>query len=112
MSSEETYIQFRQGAWYVGDTGVQLYGVISLWLQGYSPEEIQSSFTPLSLRDVYGAILGYLERREALDAAFREQDALFDQLRAESQAQHPTFYAEMHERAARLREVQRHGQAS
>jgi uncharacterized protein (DUF433 family) len=112
MPAKERYISFHDGAWYVSETGVQLYGVISLWLQGYSPEEIQASFTPLSLQDVYGAILTYLERRDALDESFREEDARFDQLREESQAQRPAFFADMRERVGRHREAHRHGQAS
>ena len=112
MPAKERYISFHDGAWYVAETGVQLYGVIALWLQGYSPEEVQASFTPLSLQDVYGAILAYLERRETLDASFRRQDARFDQLRVESQAQRPAFYADLRERVARLREAQGRGQAS
>lgn len=112
MPTDEHYIHFHDGAWYVGATGVQVYGVISLWLQGYSPEEIQASFSPLTLRDVYGAILAYLERRETLDASFREQDALFQRLRDEAQAQRPAFYADMRERVARFRDTQQRGQAS
>ncbi len=112
MPTDERYISFHDGAWYVGATGVYLYGVISLWLQGYSPEEIQASFTPLSLRDVYGAILAYLEGRETFDASFREQDALFQRLRDESAAQRPAFYADMRERVARFHDAQQRGQAS
>ena len=112
MPAKERYISFHDGAWYVSETGVQLYGVISLWLQGYSPEEVQASFTPLSLQDVYGAILAYLESRETLDESFRGQDAHFAQLRAESQAQRPAFYADLRERVARLREAHGRGQAS
>jgi hypothetical protein len=112
MSASDEYLRFRDGVWYVGATGVQLYGVIALWLQGFSAEEIQASFTPLTLRDAYGAILAYLERRETLNVAFREQDARFDQLRAESEARDPTLYAEMRERVAQMRADSHRGRAS
>ena len=112
MSARDEYLQFHDEAWYIGATGVQLRGVIALWLQGYSTEEIQASFSPLTLRDAYGALLAYLERREELNAAFREQDALFERLRAESEARNPAVYEEMRERVAQLRAGQRRGQAS
>ncbi|HEU0028897.1 MAG TPA: DUF433 domain-containing protein [Ktedonobacterales bacterium] len=102
MPAKERYISFHDGAWYVSETGVQLYGVISLWLQGYSPEEVQASFPQLSLQDVYGAILAYLESREALDESFLEEDALLYQLHTGSQTQRPAFFFDMRERTAHL----------
>lgn len=99
------YVRRRDGGWYVGDSGVSVYSVISLWQQGFSPEEIQASFSPLSLRDVYGTILFYMENRDQLDAYFREQDELFRRKKAESEERKPAFYAEMRERVARFRET-------
>jgi uncharacterized protein (DUF433 family) len=61
MQVADQYVEYRDGARYVGQSGVQVYSVIALWLQGFSPEEIQSSFPSVSLRDVYGTILHYLE---------------------------------------------------
>jgi uncharacterized protein (DUF433 family) len=54
------YVRQRDGGWYVSNSGVSVYSVITLWGQGYSPEEIQASFSPLSLQDVYGTILYYI----------------------------------------------------
>ena len=99
------YVHRRDGGWYVGDSGVSVYNVISLRQQGFSPEEIQASFSPLSLRDVYGTILYYMENSDQLDAYFREQDQLFRRKKAESEAKKPEFYAEMRERVARFREA-------
>lgn len=103
MLATDEYVRLRDGVWYVGDSGVTVYAVIAMWQQGFAPEEIQTSFPHLSLREVYGTIVRYLEHREELDAFFREQDALYRQLKAESEAQHPAFYAEIRERVARLR---------
>ena len=100
------YVRQRDGGWYVGDTGVSIYSVIALWQQGFSPEEIQASFSPLSLRDVYGAIIFYMEHREELDTFFQEQDTLFQRKKAESEAEKPALYAKMRERVARFRESQ------
>lgn len=103
MLATDEYVRSHDGVWYVGETGVTVYAVIAMWQQGFAPEEIQGSFPHLSLREVYGTILRYFEHQEELDAFFREQDALYHRLKAESEAQHPAFYAEMRERVARLR---------
>jgi len=49
-----------------------------------------------------------MERREEMDTFFRQQDALFCQQKAESEARKPEFYAEMRQRIARFREAERH----
>ncbi len=100
------YAQFRDNNWYVGDGRVEVYSVVAAWLQGYSPEEVQSGFPHLSLVEIYGTILFYLEHRDEMDAFFREQDALFRTRKAEAEAKNPAFYAEMRERIARLRASQ------
>jgi uncharacterized protein (DUF433 family) len=99
------YVRRRDGGWYVGESGVSVYSVISLWQQGFSPEEIQESFSQLSLRDVYGTILYYMENRDQLDAFFHDQNALFRRKKAESEARKLEFYVEMRERVARFRET-------
>ena len=106
MQQAEQYVEYRDGAWYVGRSGVQVYGVIAMWQQGFAPEEILRSFPLLSLPAVYGTILYYLEQRAAMDAFFREQDALFAQRQAEAEAKDPAFYAEIRERVTKLRAAQ------
>lgn len=64
----------------------------------------------LALRDVCGAILAYLEQREArdaLDAAFREDDTRFEALKRQAEAQRPAFYSEVRERISRARPAQK-----
>jgi hypothetical protein len=83
-------------------------GAIAMWQQGFSPEEIQRSFPAVSLMEVYGAILYYLEHRDEMDAFFRDQDVLFRRQKAEAEAKNPAFYAEMRERVAKYRTAQEH----
>lgn len=106
MQVAEGYAQKREGVWYVGDSGVQVLGVIAQWQQGFSPEEIQASFPALSLKDVYGTVLFYLEHQEEMDTFFREQRALFERRKAEVEGRKPEFYAEMRERIAAFRAAQ------
>ncbi len=106
MQQVEQYVQYRDGAWYVGQSGVQVYSIIAMWQQGFEPEEILRSFPVLSLQAVYGTILYYLEQREAMHTFFREQDALFAQRQAEAEAKDQAFYTEIRERVAKLRRAQ------
>lgn len=106
MQQAEKYVQYHDGAWYVSQTAVQVYSVIALWQQGFSPEDIVRSFPALSLRAAYGTILYYLEQREAMDTYFREQDTLFAREKAAAQTKDPAFYADIRERVARLRTAQ------
>lgn len=112
MSAVEHYIQMRTNTWYVANSGVQALGVISMWHQGYAPEEIQFSYPSLSLMEVYGAILYYLEHREQMDASFREQEANFQQIKATAEARDPGFAAELRARVANFRDVHQHSSAS
>jgi len=105
-------VRRRDGDWYIGDSGVQVYGAVSMWQQGYSPEEIQTSFPAISLAEVCGAILFYLEHREEMEAHFREADERYRRVKAEAEAQHPAFYTEMRERVARFRAGQQRPAAS
>ena len=62
MQVAKGYVQKRDDVWYVVGSGVQVLGVIAMGKQGFSPEEIQAGFPALSLKEVYGTILFYLER--------------------------------------------------
>ena len=107
MQVAKGYVQKRDDVWYVVGSGVQVLGVIAMWQQGFSPEEIQAGFPALSLKEVYGTILFYLEHQEEMDASFREQSALFARQKAEAEARKPAFYAEIRERIAAFRAAQR-----
>lgn len=100
MSQAESYVQYRDGNWYVGDGRVELYSVVAAWQQGYSPEEVRAGFPHLSLTQVYGAILFYLERKDELDRFFREVDANAAQIRSRLESENAAFYAKMRERVS------------
>jgi uncharacterized protein (DUF433 family) len=106
MELGHTYVQQRDGNWYVGDSRVEVYSVIAAWLQGFSPEEVQTSFPVLSPTEVYGTILYYLEHRDELDAFFRQMDALYQTRKAEAEARDPRFHEMMRQRFAAFRAAQ------
>lgn len=103
MPATDTYTQLRDGVWYVGATGVSLYSVISMWRQGYAPEEIPTSFPALSLQQVYGAIVFYLERSAEMDAYFERQDALFATQKQASEAANAQFFGQIRARISQAR---------
>lgn len=100
MTHAESYVQYRDDNWYVGDGRVELYSVVAAWQQGYSPEEVRSGFPHLSLTQVYGSILFYLERKGELDRFFREVDAEAAGVRSRLEMENAAFYAKMRERVA------------
>jgi hypothetical protein len=71
-----------------------------MWRQGYAPEEIPTSFPALTLRQVYGAIVFYLERSAEMDAHFQRQDALFAGQKRATEAANAQFFAEIRARIA------------
>lgn len=112
IQGSDKYVQQRDGNWYVGDSRVEVYSVIAAWQQGFSPEEVQSSFPVLSRLEVYGTILYFLEHQVEMESFFREVDALGEQLRAEAEAARPEFYADMRERITRYRESEQRNPAA
>jgi uncharacterized protein (DUF433 family) len=74
----------------VARTRVTLYTVVRAFWAGESAEQIQESFSTLSLADVYGAIAFYLQNRAELDAYFSEQEKAADEFREEWEKDHPS----------------------
>lgn len=97
---EQTYIQARDGNFYVADTRVTVRSVIAEWLQGLSAEEIARDFPGLSLAQVYGTVAQYLDHQAEFDAFFRDAAQRVAQDRAEAEAADPAFYAMLRQRFA------------
>lgn len=86
------------GDLFVGPSRVLLRNVVTARARGESPEQIRDNFPSLSLAQVYGALVYYLEHQDALDAAFAEEARTLDALRAANAAAHASFYDPMHTR--------------
>ncbi len=71
----------------VGETRIMLDSLIADFEQGHSPETIQQQFPALSLEEVYGAITFYLSHRDEVQAYLKQQDVLWEALRAEAEKQ-------------------------
>lgn len=100
MSAVASYVEQREGEYFVGDSRVTLHSVVAQWKQGAEPARIQRSFPSLPLVAIYGAITYYLERQSELDAHFRETDTILTEQQHVVETQHSDFFDEMHARLA------------
>ncbi|ETX08486.1 DUF433 domain-containing protein [Candidatus Entotheonella palauensis] len=102
----ETYVENRDGDYWIADTRVSLDSVVYAYWEGHSPETIAQSFSALSLEQVYGAIAYYLRHRKAVDTSIKKAEDTGEALRQDLRRQDPVFYdrlaqAKMQEQAAK-----------
>lgn len=101
MSMSQPYIEYHHGGYWIAGTRVSLDSIVYRWREGLSAETIQKECFPvLSLKQVYGAILFYLENQGEVDAyleqAAKEEEEMGERIRA--------TYPELHERLEQLRQ--------
>ncbi len=90
---------------YVGDSRVLLRTIVAARARGQTPDDLQGNFPSLSLAQIHGAIVYYLEHQAELDARFAEDQRHLDAMDAANRAAHADFFDTMHARieAARAR---------
>jgi uncharacterized protein (DUF433 family) len=72
--ADNTYIDARDGGFYLRGTRVPLDGIVHEFRNGASPETIRQTFPTLDLEQVYGAITFYLAHQEHVDASIRKAE--------------------------------------
>ncbi len=95
--ASKSYIEKRDGGYFIAGSRVSLDSVVYAFLRGASPESISRSFPLISLEEVYGAIAFYLSRQTEIDDYLREGDAQFDALRAAAQESNALLYKKLEE---------------
>lgn len=86
----ETYIEQRDGGYWIRGKRVSLDSVVYRFIEGLSPESIASEcFPTLSLEDVYGAITYYLAHRAEIDSYLQKADRDYDAFRERVRAEYP-----------------------
>jgi uncharacterized protein (DUF433 family) len=98
----ESYVEERDGGYYIADTRVSLDSIVHAFQAGESPEGILRSF-PLAgpLVKIYAAITFYLENKEKVEAYLRDQDRRWEEIsQIQSKSTAPL--------AKRLREAKEH----
>ena len=94
----ETLLRDEKGTLFVGSTRVLLQNIITARGRGETPEQIREEFPSLSLAQVYGAILYYLEHQETLDTRFAENQRQFDDADTANRAARADFFDAMRNR--------------
>jgi uncharacterized protein (DUF433 family) len=79
--SEPYVITDTHGVLRVASTRVMLDSVVAAYLEGHSPETIQSQYPALTLEQVHGAIAYYLGHRAEVEEYLRRQDAMWEEHR-------------------------------
>jgi uncharacterized protein (DUF433 family) len=88
--NQPNYIEQREKGYWIRETRVSLESVVYRFLEGLSPETIQSDcFPTLSLDQVYGAISYYLGNRTEIDRYLKETDSEYESFRERIRDQYP-----------------------
>jgi len=74
------YVILHDGVYQITGTRVLLDVIVHKWNEGASPESIRESFPSLSLLEVYGAIVFYLENKETVDEHLRQAAIIEDEI--------------------------------
>lgn len=105
---DKTYVEQRDGGYYVAGERVSLDSLVYAFRRGASPESIRRSFPVLTLEQVYGAIAYYLAHEHEIDAYLevseREAEAQGTELNARARAARPELFERL-ERARHERET-------
>ena len=80
---EKTYVEQREGGYWIRDTRISLDSIVEAFKRGAAPESINRSFPLLSLEEIYGAITFYLSHEQEIDSYLSQAES---QLDAESEA--------------------------
>ena len=89
ISVNESYIEQRDGGYWIDGTRVSLDSIVYRWLEGLSPESIAECFPVLTLEQVYGAITYYLKHRTEVDAYLRAAEHGYEAFRQQVRSRYP-----------------------
>jgi uncharacterized protein (DUF433 family) len=100
---DKTYVEQRDGGYYVAGGRVSLDSLVYAFRRGASPETIRRSFPVLTLEQVYGAITFYLAHEQEIDAYLEEVERGAEAQGAEMNARARAARPELFERLERAR---------
>jgi uncharacterized protein (DUF433 family) len=107
MTQSKTYIEQRDGGYWIAGTRISLDSVVYAFLRGAAPESIVRSFPLLSLEQVYGAITFYLAHEQLVNDYLRQGEAAFEALHQASAEALRDAAPALVERLERTRELSR-----
>ena len=65
------YIEKRETGYYVIGSRIPIDTIVTAFLGGDTPETLRTSFPTLTLKQVYGGFLFYLENRDVVEASMK-----------------------------------------
>lgn len=86
------------GDLFVGSSRVLLQNLVVARKRGETPEQMRDNFPGLSLAQIYGAIVYYLEHQDVLDAKFLADELALDEAHAANYSAHAEFFDAMRAR--------------
>ena len=93
---DKTYIEQRDGGYWVAGSRVSLDSIVYAFRRGAAPESIKRSFPVLSLEAIYGSITYYLAHEQEVDAYLEKSEAELDckgkQLNADARSAKPDLF--------------------
>ena len=93
---DKTYIEKRDGGYWVVGTRVSLDSLVYAFRRGAAPETIRRSFPTLTLEEVYGALTFYLAHEQEVDDYLKQSEVELDvqaqQRREQLRSQNPELY--------------------
>lgn len=90
VMNQPDHIEHRDGGYWIVGTNVSLDSIVYRFLEGLSPETIQTDCCPsLTLDQVYGAISHYLTNRLEIDRYLEEADQDYEAFRERNRAKFP-----------------------
>ena len=102
---DRTYVEYRDGVYYLANTRVTLDSLVYAYREGHSPETIAQAFW-LDHEQVYGAVTFYLAHWHEVDEYIRQGEAEQDSLREQLHRRSPVLHQKLIE-AKRTRRVTR-----
>ena len=101
---EYQHVEERDDSYYIRGHRIPLITLIFHWNNGDAPETIRRRYPTLSLADIYGGIVYYLDHRDTLDEHFAKVRAEEAVSLADLDAKHQEFRTRIRQRAASLRQ--------
>ena len=97
---KKQYVEKRDdGGYWVAETRVSFDSLVHAFNRGETPEYIRSSFSVLTLEEVYGALTFYLANRELIDKYLAESEIEFKKqakiINEEFKKAKPELYAKL-----------------
>ena len=88
----KSYVEFRDGGYFLTGKRISLSSIVSLYWTGASPEVIQDDYPSLSLEEVHGSLAFYLGNRAVVDASIEQNLRQFHEAVPDLERVQPALY--------------------